>query len=50
MPVLATGSSVWLIQRLVPRLERDGHAVVGFASMPAATRLVGSVVHAGDPR
>jgi UDP-glucose 4-epimerase len=44
MRILVTGSSGWLGRFLVPRLERDGHAVIGLDPLPAATtRVVGSV-------
>ena len=44
MRVLVTGSSGWLGQTLVPRLEREGHVVVGLDPVPSATtRVVGSV-------
>lgn len=44
MRILVTGSSGWLGQRLVPRLERDGHTVVGMDPVPAATtHVVGSI-------
>jgi UDP-glucose 4-epimerase len=44
MRVLLTGSSGWLAQRLVPRLERDGHHVVGLDIRPGRhTSVVGSV-------
>jgi len=43
--VLVTGSSGWLGQTLVPRLRRDGHAVVGLDPLPGATTdVVGSIV------
>jgi UDP-glucose 4-epimerase len=43
--VLVTGSSGWLGRTLVPRLERDGHRVVGLDPEPApTTAVVGSVV------
>ena len=45
MRILVTGSSGWLGQTLVPRLRRDGHAVVGLDPEPGATTdAVGSVV------
>jgi len=45
MNILVTGSSGWLGQTLVPRLRRDGHAVVGLDPEPGATTdIVGSVV------
>ena len=45
MHILVTGSSGWLGQTLVPRLRRDGHAVVGLDPEPGATTdAVGSVV------
>ena len=45
MNILVTGSSGWLGQTLVPRLERDGHRVVGLDPDPApTTAIVGSVV------
>lgn len=45
MNVLVTGSSGWLGRTLVPRLERDGHRVVGLDPEPApTTAVVGSVV------
>ena len=48
MRVLVTGSSGWLGRTLVPRLERDGHAVVGLDPVPApTTELVGSVADRG---
>jgi UDP-glucose 4-epimerase len=44
MRILLTGSSGWLGQSLVPRLERAGHAVIGLDPVPArTTRVVGSV-------
>jgi UDP-glucose 4-epimerase len=44
MRILMTGSSGWLGRSLVPRLERDGHVVIGLDPRPAATtRVVGSV-------
>jgi UDP-glucose 4-epimerase len=47
MRILLTGSSGWLGQALVPRLEQDGHAVTGLDPLPAATtRVVGSVADA----
>jgi UDP-glucose 4-epimerase len=48
MRVLVTGSSGWLGQTLVPRLEREGHVVVGLDPVPAATTtVVGSVADRG---
>lgn len=45
MNILVTGSSGWLGQTLVPRLERDGHRVVGLDPEAApTTQVVGSVV------
>jgi UDP-glucose 4-epimerase len=47
MRILVTGSSGWLGQSLVPRLEQDGHTVIGLDPLPAATtRVVGSVADA----
>jgi UDP-glucose 4-epimerase len=47
MRILLTGSSGWLGRCLVPRLERDGHAVIGLDPLPAdTTRVVGSVADA----
>jgi UDP-glucose 4-epimerase len=47
MRILLTGSSGWLGRSLVPRLERDGHAVIGLDPLPAeTTRVVGSVADA----
>jgi UDP-glucose 4-epimerase len=47
MRILVTGSSGWLGRSLVPRLERDGHLVIGLDPLPAATtRVVGSVADA----
>jgi UDP-glucose 4-epimerase len=47
MRILVTGSSGWLGRSLAPRLERDGHAVIGLDPLPAATtRVVGSVADA----
>jgi len=47
MRILVTGSSGWLGQTLVPRLEREGHMVVGFDPQPGqTTRVVGSVADA----
>jgi UDP-glucose 4-epimerase len=44
MRILLTGSSGWLGQTLVPRLERDGHEVVGLDPVPSSTtRVVGSI-------
>jgi UDP-glucose 4-epimerase len=44
MRILLTGSSGWLGQTLVPRLQRDGHDVVGIDPVPAATtRIAGSI-------
>jgi UDP-glucose 4-epimerase len=44
MRILVTGSSGWLGQSLVPRLERDGHVVIGLDPLAAeTTRVVGSV-------
>jgi UDP-glucose 4-epimerase len=45
MRVLVTGSSGWLGQTLVPRLESEGHAVIGLDPVPAeTTSIVGSIV------
>jgi UDP-glucose 4-epimerase len=44
MRILVTGSSGWLAQTLVPRLQNDGHEVIGFDPLPApTTHIVGSV-------
>jgi UDP-glucose 4-epimerase len=44
MRILLTGSSGWLGQTLAPRLERDGHQVIGLAPVPSATtQVVGSI-------
>jgi UDP-glucose 4-epimerase len=44
MRILVTGSSGWLGRSLVPRLERDGHAVIGLDPVPAeTTQVIGSV-------
>jgi UDP-glucose 4-epimerase len=44
MRILVTGSSGWLGQTLVPRLRRDGHAVIGLDPLPGPmTEIVGSV-------
>jgi UDP-glucose 4-epimerase len=44
MRILLTGSSGWLGQTLAPRLERDGHFVVGLDPAPSpTTRVVGSI-------
>jgi UDP-glucose 4-epimerase len=44
MRILVTGSSGWLAQTLVPRLQRDGHEVIGLDPLPApTTRIVGSI-------
>jgi UDP-glucose 4-epimerase len=41
---MVTGSSGWLGRSLIPRLERDGHTVVGLDVQPAQrTQVVGSV-------
>ena len=45
MNILVTGSSGWLGQTLVPRLQRDSHKVVGLdPDRGATTEVVGSVV------
>jgi UDP-glucose 4-epimerase len=45
MRILVTGSSGWLGQTLVPRLQRDGHEVFGLDPEPGpTTAIVGSVV------
>jgi UDP-glucose 4-epimerase len=47
MRILVTGSSGWLGQSLVPRLERAGHSVFGLDPRPApATKVVGSITDA----
>jgi UDP-glucose 4-epimerase len=47
MRILLTGSSGWLGRTLGPRLERDGHTVIGLDPLPAATtRVVGSAADA----
>jgi UDP-glucose 4-epimerase len=44
MRILVTGSSGWLGQTLVPRLRRDGHAVVGLDPVPSVlTDIVGTI-------
>jgi UDP-glucose 4-epimerase len=44
MQILVTGSSGWLGAALVPRLEADGHTVIGLDPRPGATtKLVGSI-------
>jgi len=44
MRLLVTGSSGWLGQTLVPRLQQAGHEVVGIDPVPGATtRVVGSI-------
>jgi UDP-glucose 4-epimerase len=44
MRILVTGSSGWLGRTLVPRLERNGHVVVGLDPVPAeTTQVIGSV-------
>jgi UDP-glucose 4-epimerase len=44
MRILLTGSSGWLGQTLAPRLERDGHQVIGLDPVPSATtQVVGSI-------
>jgi UDP-glucose 4-epimerase len=43
--VLVTGSSGWLGRNLVPRLEPEGHTVIGLDPVPApTTHVVGSIV------
>src|SRR5262249_11009238 len=45
MNILVTGSSGWLGQTLVPKLLREGHAVIGLDPVPGpTTHVVGSVV------
>jgi uncharacterized protein YbjT (DUF2867 family) len=41
MPILVTGVSGYVGAALVPRLERDGHAVRGFARSPERVRAAG---------
>jgi UDP-glucose 4-epimerase len=44
MRILLTGSSGWLGQTLAPRLQRDGHKVIGLDPVPSATtEVVGSI-------
>ena len=44
MRILVTGSSGWLGQTLVPRLQRAGHEVVGIDPVPApTTHALGSI-------
>jgi UDP-glucose 4-epimerase len=44
MRILLTGSSGWLGQTLAPRLERDGHFVIGLDPVPSpTTHVVGSI-------
>jgi UDP-glucose 4-epimerase len=44
MRILVTGSSGWLGRTLVPRLEHDGHHVVGIDPVPSVTtQIVGSI-------
>ena len=51
MNILVTGSSGWLGQTLVPRLERDGHRVVGLDPEPGRPpiRGLGRRPRAGPP-
>ena len=45
MNILVTGSSGWLGQTLVPKLQHDGHHVIGLDPVPSpTTHVVGSVV------
>jgi UDP-glucose 4-epimerase len=47
MRILLTGSSGWLGRCLAPRLERDGHTVIGLDPLPAdTTAVLGSVADA----
>lgn len=47
MRILVTGSSGWLGRTLVPRLERDGHEVIGLdPALAETTRVVGSIADA----
>jgi UDP-glucose 4-epimerase len=44
MRILLTGSSGWLGQTLAPRLQRDGHQVIGLDPVPSPlTQIVGSI-------
>ena len=44
MRILLTGSSGWLGQTLAPRLERDGHIVIGLDPVPSpTTQVIGSI-------
>lgn len=48
MRILVTGSSGWLGQTLVPRLQQDGHQVIGIDPVPSAlTQVVGSIADRG---
>jgi uncharacterized protein YbjT (DUF2867 family) len=47
MKILVTGISGYVGAQLAPRLQREGHEIVGFARDPSRVRLSGPVV-AGD--
>jgi len=46
--ILVTGSSGWLAQTLIPRLQRDGHEVTGIDPKPSPlTGIVGTIADRG---
>jgi uncharacterized protein YbjT (DUF2867 family) len=48
MNVLVTGITGYVGAALAPRLQRDGHAVRGFARDPSRTRVAGAPIVHGD--